>query len=67
LAKRVQSGDEEAVERYLTFLGTGSSAYPLDALREAGVDMTSPEPIDKAFEVLADYVDRLEILIEDQE
>jgi oligoendopeptidase F len=67
LAKRVQSGDEEAVERYLTFLGTGSSAYPLDALREAGVDMTSPEPVDKAFEVLADYVDRLETLIEDRE
>ena len=66
LAKRVQSGDEEAVERYLTFLGTGSSAYPLDALNAAGVDMTSPEPVDKAFEVLAHYVDRLEILIEDR-
>lgn len=67
LAKRVQSGVEEAVERYLTFLGTGSSAYPLDALRAAGVDMTSPEPVNKAFEVLAGYVDRLETLIKDRE
>ena len=64
LAKRVQNGNQEAVDRYLKFLGTGSSAYPLDALRAAGVDMTSPEPVNKAFEALAGYVDRLEHLIE---
>lgn len=64
LAKRVQSGDQQAVERYLNFLSTGSSAYPLDALKAAGVDMTSPDPVNNAFDVLAGYVDRLEKLIE---
>jgi len=67
LAKRVQSGDQQAVERYLDFLSTGSSAYPLDALKAAGVDMTSPEPVNNAFDVLAGYVDRLEKLIDARE
>ncbi len=67
LAKGVQSGDQEVVDRYLNFLSTGSSAYPLDALKAAGVDMTSPEPVNKAFEVMAGYVDRLEKLIETEE
>jgi oligoendopeptidase F len=37
--------------------------YPLDALRMAGVDMASPEPVNKAFEVMAGYVERLEKLL----
>ncbi len=64
LAKKIQEGDKKAVERYLKFLGAGSSVYPLDALKAAGVDMTSPEPVEAAFEVMADYVDRLEKLVE---
>jgi len=64
LAKKIQEGDQKAVERYLKFLGAGSSVYPLDALKAAGVDMTSPEPVEAAFEVMADYVDRLEKLVE---
>jgi len=64
LAKNIQEGDQTAVERYLKFLGAGSSVYPLDALKAAGVDMTSPEPVDAAFKVMAGYVDRLEKLVE---
>ncbi|MDW7753736.1 MAG: oligoendopeptidase F [Brevefilum sp.] len=64
LAKKIQERDPEAVERYLKFLGAGSSVYPLDALKAAGVDMTSSEPVDAAFKVMADYVDRLEKLVE---
>jgi oligoendopeptidase F len=37
--------------------------YPLDALKIAGVDMTSAQPVDEAFEVLAGLVDRLEKLV----
>ncbi len=64
LAKGVQEGGQEAVDRYLGFLKAGSSVYPLDALKTAGVDMTSSEPVDKAFEVMANYVNRLEELVE---
>ncbi len=64
LAKGVQEGGREEVDRYLEFLGTGSSAYPLEALKAAGVDMTGSEPVNKAFAVMASYVDRLEELVE---
>ena len=42
---------------------SGRSDYPLDVLKRAGVDLTSSEPVDAAFEVMADYVDRLEKLL----
>jgi oligoendopeptidase F len=62
LARRVLDGEPGASERYLDFLRAGGSAYPLDVLREAGVDLTSPEPIEETFAVLAKLVDRLEAL-----
>ena len=63
LADRVLRGEPGATEDYLAFISAGSSLYPLDALRVAGVDMTSVEPVRKAFAVMAGYVDRLEQLL----
>jgi oligoendopeptidase F len=65
LVDRVMAEGESAAEDYLNFLSAGSSRYPLDALKAAGVDLTSPEPVEKAFATLADIVDRLEALIND--
>ena len=62
LARRVLSGVENAAEDYLRFLSAGSSLYPLDALKLAGVDMSTPQPVEETFEVLAGMVDRLEEL-----
>lgn len=64
LANGVQTGEKAAVSRYLEFLRAGSSVYPLDALKAAGVDMTSSGPVDEAFSVMADYVERLEKLMD---
>jgi oligoendopeptidase F len=63
LAKRVLNNEPNAVENYLGFLKAGCSDYPLDALKRAGVDLTSSGPVDAAFAVMADYVDRLEKLL----
>ena len=63
LAKGILSGQEGAVDDYLSFLQAGGSMYPLDALRMAGVDLTTPEPVEIAFGVLAELVDRLEALV----
>ena len=41
----------------------GDSLYPLDALRRAGVDLRSPEPVEQTFAVLASLVDRIEELV----
>jgi oligoendopeptidase F len=62
LVQRVAAGDQKAVESYLAFLKSASSMYPLDGLRMAGVDMTSPEPVEAAFATLSSMVDRLEKL-----
>lgn len=62
LAGRILDGEQGAVQDYLNFLRTGGSKYPIDALRDAGVDMTQPGPIETAFETLSTMVDRLEEL-----
>lgn len=63
LAKDVLAGTPGAAERYLSFLRTGGSRYPLDALKLAGVDIASTEPMEKTFAVLTQLVDRLESLV----
>ena len=62
LGRAVLEGRPGAVERYLAFLSSGGSRYPIDALRDAGVDLSTPEPIETAFETLSSYVDQLEEL-----
>lgn len=63
LAERVLNGGADERNAYLSMLEAGGSVYPLDALRLAGVDLTGPEPVEKTFKVLAEYVDRLEKLV----
>jgi len=63
LADRVLAGVEGAAEKYLAFLRAGSSEYPLQALQDAGVDLTDPRPVETAFQVLAETIDRLERLV----
>jgi oligoendopeptidase F len=62
LARGVLDGELGTVDRYLGFLRAGDSAYPLDVLRSAGVDLASPEPVEETFAVLSSLVDRLEAL-----
>lgn len=54
---------EAAVARYLEFLSSGSSDYPIELLRKAGVDMETPVPVRNALQVFAQLIDRLEKLI----
>ncbi len=62
LADRVLSDTPNAAQDYLNFLKAGSSGYPLDVLKQAGVDLTTPDPVQKGFDVLSGMVDRLEEL-----
>jgi oligoendopeptidase F len=63
LSGRVLRGEPNAVQDYLGFLKSGSSAYPLDVLKKAGVDLASPQPVEETFAVMSSYVDRLEKLL----
>ena len=62
LAKPILAGDKKAVERYHSFLKAGGSRYPTENLKQTGVDLTKPEPVESAFQYLAGLVDRLEQL-----
>ncbi len=52
LSQGILAGHQGSVERYLEFLKIGGSKYPLDALHVAGVDLTNPDVIHKAYDVL---------------
>ncbi|MGD9132754.1 MAG: oligoendopeptidase F [Desulfobacterales bacterium] len=59
LADKVVNEGTSAAGAYLNFLKLGGSKFPLDELVEAGVDMQSPEPIQRAIQYFSDLVDRL--------
>ena len=52
-----------AVERYVNFLKSGSSDYPINVLKKAGVDMTTEEPVNNAMKLFAKLVDEMDRLI----
>ena len=62
LSERVRSGGKRELSEYLGFLKGGCSKFPLDLLRDAGVNMESPQPVDTAlahFERLVSELDAL--------
>ena len=63
LSGRILRGEPNAVEDYLGFLKSGSSTYPLEVLKNAGVDLASPQPVEETFAVMSSYVDQLEKLL----
>ena len=64
LAAKVMAGDDAAKKRYLTFLASGGSKYPIDLLREAGVDMTTDEPLDLTVRKMNRVMDEMEALLD---
>ncbi|MFM7109158.1 MAG: M3 family metallopeptidase, partial [Planctomycetaceae bacterium] len=63
LAKRVAEGVPGALDAYLGFLKGGSSKWPLDLLRGAGVDLEKPEPVATALTRFGELVDELDTLL----
>jgi oligoendopeptidase F len=63
LAERVTGGGDRELNDYLGFLKGGCSKWPLDLLRDAGVDMEKPEPVDTALAHFAKLVEELDELL----
>ncbi len=57
LSEKILKGENGAVNRYLEFLSSGGSDYPIELLKKAGVDMTSPEPVNRALKIFGGLVD----------
>ncbi len=63
LVRGILSEGQPAVDRYLRLLRSGSSNYSIDLLRDAGVDMTTPEPVEAAIAEFDRYVGEMETLV----
>ena len=63
LASKVLEGDEAATRRFLTFLSSGGSKYPVDLLKDAGVDMTTEEPLNLTMRKMNAVMDEMEVLL----
>ena len=63
LSRRILREGERAVKDYLNFLSGGCSRSPIDLLKGAGVDMTSPEPLNDALKLFGELLDEMESLM----
>ncbi|MDE8564614.1 oligoendopeptidase F [Anoxybacillus rupiensis] len=63
LSKQILEEGEPAVQRYVEFLKAGSSDYPIEVLKKAGVDMATAKPIEEACQVFAQKLEEMEQLL----
>lgn len=63
LSEKVLAGDAAATKRYLSFLSAGGSKYPIDLLKDAGVDMTTDEPLRLTLQKMNRVMDEMEKLL----
>ncbi|HXT70545.1 MAG TPA: oligoendopeptidase F [Vicinamibacterales bacterium] len=63
LASKVLAGDPAATKRYLSFLSAGGSKYPIDLLKDAGVDMTTNEPLQLTLKKMDAVMDEMERIL----
>ncbi|MHC5229992.1 oligoendopeptidase F [Enterococcus sp. LJL99] len=64
LAGKILSKEDQALDKYLTYLKSGSSDYPIEVMKRAGVDMTKPQYIEDAMTLFEQRLDELEALIQ---
>lgn len=64
LASKVLAAEKGATQRYMDFISSGGSDYPIELLKKAGVDMTSSEPFEKTIEAMNKIMDEIEIILD---
>lgn len=64
LAGNVINGDKASTQKYLAFLSAGGSKYPIDLLKDAGVDMTTDIPFSKTIEMMNKTMDEVEKILD---
>ena len=64
LSEKILAGDQEAVHRYLAFISSGASDYPIALLKQAGVDMMSSEPFDRTMDAMDRAMDQIERILD---
>jgi len=64
LASDVLANKPDALQRYMTFISAGGSKYPIDLLKDAGVDMTTSQPFDNTIAAMNRVMDEIEAILE---
>ena len=64
LSRRILKEGKPAVDDYIRFLSSGSSNYPIELLKEAGVDMSTKEPVNQALALFKELLDQMEELMD---
>jgi oligoendopeptidase F len=64
LSEKVLAGDPAATRSYLAFLSAGGSKYPIDLLKDAGVDMTTREPLERTLKKMDRIIDEIEAILD---
>jgi oligoendopeptidase F len=64
LSEKVLAGDPAATRRFRTFLSAGGSKYPIDLLKDAGVDMTTREPLELTLKKMNRTIDEIEAILD---
>ncbi len=65
LALNILSGDQAKIDAYIDYLKAGSSDYPINVLKKAGVDMNSPKPIEDTLKVFRERLAKLSEILQD--
>ena len=63
LSEKVIAGDKATTEKYLEFLSSGGSKYPIELLQVTGIDMTGPEPFDLTMKKMNAVMDEIEAIL----
>jgi oligoendopeptidase F len=63
LSEKILSHEPGATERYLRFLSSGGSKYPIELLKDAGIDMTSDEPLELTVKKMNRIMDEIEAIL----
>ena len=63
ISQKIQKEGAPAVENYLKFLSGGCSTDPVSLLKIAGVDMSTPAPVESALELFGRLIDELDALL----
>lgn len=63
MSEIIKKEGQPAIDRYLNFLYSGSSVYPIELMKKTGIDMTTPQPVQLTMEKMNKYMDQLEELL----
>ncbi|GAA3021960.1 oligoendopeptidase F [Tetragenococcus solitarius] len=67
LSQKILTGGPSALDRYLTYLKSGDSDYPIEVMKKAGVDMTKSDYLEEAMHVFEERLNELELLVDELE